>query len=297
MSSQRQDRGMSGLAEIKNILNNNIIKNHSTRTMIVEGSTDIKLFSKLISKYRNQVRIINPFRTHNLKQNNKGEVIKIIKICNQEDWVKNHQGNRGIFGIVDADFMNLNRGINIKNLLLTKFHDIDIEIFTSSYILEKYLNDAYPKKNFSKSQLLKIRRICLKLASMFGKYLLLLEMNHIYSNTRNQKNFKIKNFLERDNINELVLKTDLIEENILNNNWDVNLNDLNEINNINLKQLANSHDYFVIFWRLTFEKEEFPLTSKFCARDEKYCEKMLKLSYICKCIIDQEFLAKIFAYF
>jgi len=258
MSSRRKDkhykdskRGWSALAEIKNILNENMIKKRSTRAMVVEGSTDVELFSKLLSKYKKRVRIIPPFRTHKFKQNNKGGVIKIINICNSENWVLKSPGNNGIFGIIDADFMNINPGTkpNIDNLIITEFHDTDIEIFTSSYILKKFLIDAYPKKHFSKSQLLKLRRICLNLSSLYGKYLLLLERNGIYSNVRKELNFKIKQFLEFDDNHNPILKIDLIEENILNNNWNVNLDDLNNLNNINLKQLANGHDFFYIFWK------------------------------------------------
>jgi len=290
----------TGLAAIKNILNNNLIKKISTRVMVVEGSTDVELFSRLLSKYKKRVRIIPPFSSHNFKKNNKGEVIGIITKCNQEDWAKRHTGNKGIFGIIDADFMNLEPETRptIKNLLITKFHDIDIEIFTSNYILEKFLNDAYPNKHISKIEIRRIKKTCLKLASLFGKYVFLLHKKEIYSDERKSHHFSFKNFIELNNNQKLVLRTDFIEKEIQKNGWFINLSDLNNLNVVNyVKQLANSHDFFKLLWKQTFEFEEFPLNSKFCGRPEKYCEVQLKIAYICPKIMDQRLLAEISSYF
>ena len=290
----------TGLVAIKNILNNNLIKKLSTRVMVVEGSTDVELFCRLLSRFKKRVRIIPPFSSHNLKKNNKGEVIGIIKKCNQEDWAKRHTGNKGIFGIIDADFMNLEPETRptIENLLITKFHDIDIEIFTSKYILEKFLNDAYPNKHISKLEIRRIKKTCLELASLFGKYVFLLHKKKIYSDERKSYHFSLKNFVELNNNQELVLRTDLIEREIQENGWSVDLNDLNSLNIIDYdKQLANSHDFFKLLWKQTFEFEEFPLNSIFCVRSEKYCELQLKIAYICLKIMDQRLLAEISNYF
>ncbi len=308
MSTKRRERnykkiskkGNSGLAAIKNILNNNLIKKLSTRVMVVEGFTDVELFRRLLSKYKRRVRIIPPFDSHNLKKNNKAKVIDIITKCNQEDWAKRHTGNKGIFGIIDADFMNLEPETRptIKNLLLTKFHDIDIEIFTSNYILEKFLNDAYPNKPISKFQIRRIRKTCLKLASLFGKYVFLLHKKKIYSDERKNHHFFLKKFIELNNNQKLVLRTDFIERDIQRNRWPIDLSDLDSLNVVNYdKQLANSHDFFKLLWKQTFEFQKFPLNSKFCATTDKFCEVQLKISYICPIIIDQGFLAQISNYF
>jgi len=185
-------------------------KNRKLKIFVVEGITDKFLFDNLLKIHRDKYKIIPAYRVHFKNspcsnkntsryfpyilysyqgQNNKGEVIKTINKCNNDE-----VGYLTVYGIIDADFMRISRKIRyIKNILYTPYHDIDIEIFTMRGVLENFLQDFFPEKQLEVSI---IRKICLDIATEFGKYLYILEVRRIYSSERYEKNFLIENYLK-----------------------------------------------------------------------------------------------------
>ncbi len=238
-------------------------------------------FTKFPCSNKNSSRYI-PYVLSSYKgQNNKGEVIKTIKKCNND-----RIGYHSVYGIIDADFMYISRRIrNIKNLIYTTYHDIDIEIFTVLGILENFLQDFFPDRQLEVSV---IRNLCLEISAEFGKYLYILERRRIYSSQINEKNFLIDNYLNVEN-SKLSLNVRFIKEDIQ-QYWNILSKDIeNEILRLNLnnqdpKMVANGHDFFTVLWQIK-EKELYglsrtPQNSEFLNLDYFECEKKLKLCYV-----------------
>lgn len=83
--------------------------------LILEGYSDIKLYSKFINE--ESCQIINGF--------NKSNVIKIMEILDQ-------RGFKGALAIVDADYWNITGTTSpSQNLLITDYHDLETMLFSS----------------------------------------------------------------------------------------------------------------------------------------------------------------------
>ncbi len=293
-------------------------KNRKLKIIIVEGISDKFLFEHLLEKYRGKFKIIPAYQEHflqipctgpnsarstpiissknkykkSVRRNNKGEVIKTIQICNT---------NRinYVYGIIDADFMHLSgKKRRINNLLYTTYHDIDIEIFTTSEILASFLKDAFPDRQLQVNQ---IKNLCLDIAADYGKYLYILERKKIHSNNRNKVNFSLQYFLTaKDSKINLDLKT---IKKLIQDNWNIHSSDfMNEITRLNLnkkkpKILANGHDFFTVLWKIKEENlyglSRFPQSSEFLNLNDIECEKKLKLCYVQSQMLERNFWNKL----
>ena len=277
-------------------------KNRNLKIFVVEGITDKFLFDNLLKIHRDKFKILPAYRVHfdnspcsnknssrytpyitysYQGQNNKREVIKTIQKCNNEEI-----GYLSVYGIIDADFMYISRKIRyIKNLIYTTYHDIDIEIFTMAGILDNFLQDFFPERQLEVDA---IRKLCLDIATEFGKYLCILERKRIYSSERKEKNFLIENYLKVENSN-LSLNVRFIKED-LQNYWNILSEDIENgmsnlnLNNQNPKRIANGHSFFAVLWQIK-EKELYglsrtPKNSEFLNLNFFECEKKLKLCYV-----------------
>jgi len=101
--------------------------------LIVEGGTDIKFFTSFVcsEKY-----ILQPDAFDGLIDINGGKKDKVIETIKKA----NEEGVKGIVGIVDADFDNLNNVHFVENLYRTDTHDLESMLLKSKKSLKKVLN-------------------------------------------------------------------------------------------------------------------------------------------------------------
>ncbi|MCK5374967.1 MAG: DUF4435 domain-containing protein [Alphaproteobacteria bacterium] len=98
--------------------------------LIVEGGTDIKFYNPFVcdEKY-----LLQPDTLIDINGGKKDKVIEAIKKANEE-------GMKGIVGIVDADFDNLNNVPFVENLYRTDTHDLESMLLKSEKSLKKVLD-------------------------------------------------------------------------------------------------------------------------------------------------------------
>ena len=98
--------------------------------LIVEGGTDIKFYNSFVcdKKY-----LLQPDTLVDINAGKKEKVIEAIKKANDE-------GIKGIVGIVDADFDNLDTVPFVENLYRTDTHDLESMLLKSEKSLHKVLN-------------------------------------------------------------------------------------------------------------------------------------------------------------
>jgi hypothetical protein len=95
--------------------------------LIVEGTTDFRLYGKFIDQRTCEVII----------GDSKSNVVGCIELCH-------HEKMQGVIGIVDADFLRLEARTSLpKNLFLTDYHDLECMLINSDAyedILSEYAN-------------------------------------------------------------------------------------------------------------------------------------------------------------
>jgi Protein of unknown function (DUF4435) len=130
--------------------------------LIVEGSTDAKIYSNFIEEDQCQIEIA-------FSKENATEIIEIL----------NNDNFDGALTIVDADFDILDGKIHQhENIFLTDFHDIECLIFTSP-ALEKILAEFGSEskiKKIEKAHEKSIREIIIELGAFVG-YLLKISLS------------------------------------------------------------------------------------------------------------------------
>jgi hypothetical protein len=102
----------SKLAEIR--LSINHPQNQDKVFVLLEGRTDIKLFRKIFSHKFTDTTALD----------GKDKLVEALTILHSENF-------RQVIGIKDADFEHLENIINIDNLFLTDYHDMEIEMIES----------------------------------------------------------------------------------------------------------------------------------------------------------------------
>lgn len=114
MNSLRDEAGniSSKLAEIR--LSINHPQNQDKVFVLLEGRTDIKLFRKIFSHKFTDTTALD----------GKDKLVEALTILHSENF-------RQVIGIKDADFEHLENIINIDNLFLTDYHDMEIEMIES----------------------------------------------------------------------------------------------------------------------------------------------------------------------
>ena len=127
--------------------------------LIVEGGTDIKFYNHFVcdEKY-----LIQPDTLIDINGGKKDKVIDAIKKANEE-------GMKGIVGIVDADFDNLNNVPFVENLYRTDTHDLESMLLKSEKSLKKVLN-KYGEVNhlIPKTDISNIQNILLESSKYIG---------------------------------------------------------------------------------------------------------------------------------
>ena len=103
--------------------------------LIVEGDIDKKFYNRFVC---DQERVLKAdvsaiFFDININGGKKDKVIEAIKIVNEE-------GRKGIVGIIDSDFDNLNNVPLIENLYRTDTHDLESMLLKSEKSLKKVLD-------------------------------------------------------------------------------------------------------------------------------------------------------------
>jgi len=114
LNSLRDEAGniSSKLAEIR--LSINHPQNQDKVFVLLEGRTDIKLFRKIFSHKFTDTTALD----------GKDKLVEALTILHSENF-------RQVIGIKDADFEHLENIINIDNLFLTDYHDMEIEMIES----------------------------------------------------------------------------------------------------------------------------------------------------------------------
>ena len=150
------DRLLSKTLFIRSSGDNNAI-------LIVEGVTDIKFYNSFV---RGGECILYPGDFDSLigisGVGNKGKVIETIKKANGE-------GIKGIIGIVDADFDNLDTIASVENLYRTDTHDLESMLIKSGKALEKALNQYCVTKHvISDEEIIEIQNTVLETSTYIG---------------------------------------------------------------------------------------------------------------------------------
>jgi hypothetical protein len=118
----------SKLAEIR--LSINHPQNQDKVFVLLEGRTDIKLFRKIFSHKFTDTTALD----------GKDKLVEALTTLHSENF-------RQVIGIKDADFEHLENIINIDNLFLTDYHDMEIEMIESdalkSVIDEFSIDECY----------------------------------------------------------------------------------------------------------------------------------------------------------
>jgi hypothetical protein len=198
--------------------------------LVVEGSTDVKLYNKF---FLHNVRIICPNQHFHVPDNTnrKGAVIETIKAIQEPK----------VIGIVDSDFLKIRGTRDIDFLFFTDYHDMDVNLFFSQG-LERFIQINQVSPNGVNS----IRFACSYISTELGYYALSLylegdshqELHEFYDNLTI---FIDENLdINYDNLLEY-LPEDIIEQ------IEEEVEEFRNDEGLDLYQVVNGHHLFLIF--------------------------------------------------
>lgn len=114
------------------IANSIMLKESGVNYLIVEGKTDFRLFKKFIDNNNSSIEIA--FGNLN-----------VIDVVNE---LKRRNFNN-VIGIIDSDFRILDEEVEIEDILMTDYHDIEIS-FINSPTFETIMSSYYKEDKFEK---------------------------------------------------------------------------------------------------------------------------------------------------